>query len=80
MQSFIGIFSNKLSVQVLMYGAHCLLLEADHRKLLRSGGNKLLNIALVPYSVEPCHDHLEQDKHRDVSYQEAVLQVSFLLN
>lgn len=45
-----------------MCGAHCLLWEADPRKLFGPGENKPFNIVLVPYGTEPCHDDLGQDK------------------
>lgn len=55
-----------------MCGAHYLLLEVNHGKLSEPGGTKPFNIALVPYSVELCHDYLGQDKHEGILFQEAV--------
>ena len=40
---------------------HCLVLEADHRKLYGPGGNKPFSIILVSYSTELCHGYFGWD-------------------
>lgn len=79
MQPFISDFINKLNLRILMCGTQCLLLEADHRKLFGLGGNKPLTIILVPYGTELYYNYLGQNRHRDVSFQEVVLQARFHL-